>query len=371
MLPNRLAAYLAYFERLAHQPPNRWEGFFLPDDEQPGFALRLQLAWPCYALAAICRHPEADEGEQERCRAAMAALIARMLQRRVWAAWGLAADRRGTSPDPAYRGNAAYSGHLAMMIGAFEAAGGDARFDDDWLLLWSSDARFPYSHHSLVQTICDQMAASPFGGIECAPGRAGVACTAPALWGARLHDDRHGGEYAAVGGPWLDFVRRRLVLRGWRRRIFSAAYRTRSRLAEPWGYNAHDACALALLGPLAPDLARPLAPRLLRRARRDAHGAHLPSANIWRRRNLADGALATGYCFLVAVQEGDEALAAALLAHADARLAPEQLDDGRHYGGRAAPLLTALFALGEAGGLGRLLKMQPEARPALVGALLQ
>lgn len=357
MLPERLAAYLVYFERLAHQPPNRWEGFSLPADEQPGFGLRLQLAWPCYALGAICRHPDAAAPEQERCRATMAALIARMVQRRVWSSWGLEADRRGVSADPLYKGNASYSGHLAMMIGAYEAAGGDARFDDDWVLHWSSDSRFSYTHHSLLQAICDQMAASAFHGIECAPGRAGVACTAPVLWAARLHDMQHGSQYAAVIDPWLGFVRRRLVLRGWGRAIFSAAYHTRARVAVPWGYNAHDACALALLAPLAPELARTLAPRLLKRARRAAVGAHLPSAGVWQRRGLADAVLASGFCYLVAVQAGDDALAGALLAHADAHFAPEQRDDERCYtGSRATPLATALFALGEAGGLSSLLQ---------------
>jgi hypothetical protein len=239
------------------------------------------------------------------------------------------------------------------------------------VLLWSSGARFTYSHHTLVQTICDQMAASPFRGIECAPGQTGVACTAPALWAARLHDEQHGGQYAAALGPWLDFVRRRLLLRGWGRAIFSAAYSTRSRMARPWGYNAHDACALALIGPLAPEFARPLAQRLLRRVRRGPDGAHLPSAGAWQRRGLADVALATGYCYLVAVQEADEALAAALLAHADAHLSPEEGEGGRNYGGRAAPLTTALFALGEAGGLGQLLNKEPRTDPALVDALLQ
>lgn len=367
MLPERLAENLAYFERLAHQPPNRWEGFFLPADEQPGFGLRLQLAWPCYALAAICTRPDATDAEQERCRATMAALIGRMMQRRVWASWGLEADRRGISPDPAYKGNAAYSGHLAMMIGAYEAVGGDARFDDDWTLHWSSDARFTYTHHSLVQAICDQMAASPFSGIECAPGRAGVACTAPALWAARLHDHQHGGLYAAVIDPWLGFVRRRLTLPSWSRSIFSAAYYTRQRVAVPWGHNAHDAGALALLAPLAPAWVGDLAPRLLRRVRRDADGAYLPSAGVWQRRNVADDALASGFCYLVAVQAGEAALAADLLARADARLAPEQRDGERWYAGsRAAPLATALFALGEAGGLGQLLSQSHNARPALV-----
>ena len=67
----------------------------------------------------------------------------------------------------------------------------------------------------------------------------------------------------------------------------------------------------------------------------------------------------------------DEALAAALLAHADAHLSPEEGEGGRNYGGRAAPLTTALFALGEAGGLGQLLNKEPRTDPALVDALLQ
>src|SRR5262245_31208404 len=100
MLNNRLNGYLNYFERLATQPANRWEGYTTTVREERGFGLRYQIAFPCYALAALCRHPDADAVEQERCRAAMAALIARMLQRRVWAYWGLQAEQRGIITDP-------------------------------------------------------------------------------------------------------------------------------------------------------------------------------------------------------------------------------------------------------------------------------
>src|SRR5262245_47791295 len=136
MLNDRLNAYLTYFEQLATQPPNRWEGYYITAREDMNFGLRFQIAFPCYALAALCLHPDAEPDDQERCRTAMAALISRMLQRRVWAYWGRWADRIGISADPVIEANIQYSGHLAMMIGAYEAVGGDLRYDEGFTLLW-------------------------------------------------------------------------------------------------------------------------------------------------------------------------------------------------------------------------------------------
>src|SRR5262245_38347463 len=153
MLNDRLRAYLTYFEQLATQPPNRWEGYYLTPREDMNFGLRFQVAFPCYALAALCLHPTAAPEDQERCRGAMSALIGRMLQRRVWAYWGLAAERGGIIVDPVAQAHFQYSGHLAMMIGAYGAAGGDQRYDEGFTLLWRSDSRFDYTHATLVEAL--------------------------------------------------------------------------------------------------------------------------------------------------------------------------------------------------------------------------
>jgi hypothetical protein len=360
MLPDRLSGYLAYFEQLASQPTNRWEGFATTGPEGGTMGLPAQLAFPCYALAALAHHADADADEQARCRATMAALIGRMIQRRVWAAWGLHADRIGISPDPVWRGNLSYSGHLAMMLGVYETAGGDMRFDEDFTLLWTNSERFCYSHHSLMQGIADQMQSSAFHGLESAPGLATTRDMAHALWAARLHDAKHGSEYSALADPWLSFMSRRLLVRGLlskRLWLIRDPLYTRSRRAAPWGNLLNDAWSLALLLPLAPALAEPLAPRLLARTRAQPDGTrvlHCPRRLV--RQGTADTALTTAFAYLVAIEAGHPT-ADALLAYADAHLGLTEDENGaRRCSAAAAPsFATALFALGEAGGMGSLL----------------
>lgn len=366
MLHERLTGYLNYFERLATQPPNRWEGFYISSRDEQNFGLRFQLAFACYALAALCLHPDADADEQDRCRTAMASLIERMLQRRVWAYWASRTEAQGIAPDPIIEANGQYSGLLAMMIGAFEAVGGDQRYDEPFTLLWTSDARFNYTHTSLVELLWRQMRAGSHGGVEAEPGRVSAHTMTHLLWANLLHDRVHGSEYAAANARWLEFMQAQLVLHGPRlpgRGALSMVYLTRYRMAAPISTNLTDAWTLALLAGLEPELAGTLMSRFRPRIRRtttvqpDAEGAtvgqaFVPSAGRWRNDERADNTLASGFSYLLAVELGDTALADELLAYADLQLQPALANGERCYGGGlAAPYTTALFAMGEAGGL--------------------
>lgn len=362
MLNERLTGYLTYFERLATQPINRWDGFFMAQHTDRGLSLRHQLAFPCYALGAICMHPESDAPEQERCRTAMAALIDRMLQRRIWAHWAELTSRAGFRPDPVMQANAQYSGHLAMMIGLYELVGGDNRYDDDgFTFIWSPDERFHYTHTSLVETIWRQMRSNSHHAVESEPGQVHIHCMNHVMWSNVFHDRLHGTTYASIHDTWLDFVRQRLVLSGpylIRRGIFVPCYTRQPRLSALFGMGFIDAWVLSFLAPLAPALTRELAPRFLQTIRHVAHSdtsppqAYVPSARAWQQRELADGSIANGFGYILAVELADDALATALQTYADTHLQPlEQAGERCYCGGMAPVYTTALFALGEAGGL--------------------
>lgn len=368
MLRERLAGYVRYFEALALQPPNRWERFYQTQREEGRFGLRFQLAFACYALAALSLHPDAEPEEQQRCHAAMSALIERMLQRRVWAYWAMEAERRGITPDPLEKGNAQYSGHLAMMIGALVATHSDYRYDEDFKLHWSTHERFAYSYTAVVDTLARQMRSTPHAGVESESGRVCTPDMGAVMWAMLLHDSAHATDYARLNRTWLRFVRERLTLRGPRlagRGVLSALYLTRSRLVVPAGLRLFDAWTLAFLALLEPELTAQLQPRFLAAVRRGSlpesaepaelannEVAWLPSASFWKSREIADLATTTGYAYLLAVHLGNDDLAAALLAYADAHFKPVEEEGHRSYAsGIAPPYTTALFALGEAGGL--------------------
>ncbi|NJO04476.1 MAG: hypothetical protein HC876_02475 [Chloroflexaceae bacterium] len=226
MLHARLNGYLTYFERLATQPTNHWNGFYMSQHEGMNFALRYQLSFACYALGALALHPIASRAEQQRARSAMAALIDRMLQRRVWAYWAARADQRNTDIDPINEANVQYSGALSMMLGAYRVAGGDTRYDEPFTLVWSPADRFHYTHTSVVDTIANQMQRNRHHGVECEPGRINVSTMNHALWGNLLHDRIFHTTYAITHDLWFEYVVKHLVQRGLRlmgRTIFQAA----------------------------------------------------------------------------------------------------------------------------------------------------
>ena len=348
----RLLAYLRSFEHLALQPRDQWRGFFMPRSDNMNFGLRFQLAFPCYAVASISH---ALPTTRDRCLTVIAALIERMIDPVIWRYW----LRATGSVDPVRQANIQYSGHLGHMIGLFELLGGDDRFDQPFT--FSAEGRsVSYTHHTLAAALHDQMQRNRYHGIDCEPGNTYVACTDHALWSNVLHDRLHGTRYAAVNDRWLQFMQRRLCFGGPRvlgRGAVSAIYFTRLDLAAPLGLNFMDSWSLALLAPLAPALTRSLAARLSPRLRWHAKtSALLPSATIWTRMEGSDTAVNTGFAYLLAVELADQRRADALLRYAEQQLQPIEGNGARLFmGGLAAPYTTALFALGEAGGLGQLL----------------
>lgn len=373
MLDTRLSGYLGYFADLLLQPPNRWDGFYIPAQETSGFGLRYQLAFACYALAALALHPQASPAERERCQQAMSASIERMLQRRVWAYRAIQAEQAGIVPDPIAYTNSTYSCHLAMMIGLYEAVGGDARYDEPFRLRWSYDQNFAYTHSTLVESLRQQMRSSPHHGIESTPGVVALSAMQHALWANALHDRLHGSDYAAANGPWLEFVQQQLVRPPGLldSSIFLPLYAKRRGLFAPAGMNVVDAWSLAFLQPFAPEMVQSLAPRFFKTVRYTSRSeaepyASVPAPRKWQKREIADASIANGFGYLLAVQLGEEELAAALLRYADLHF--KLLEHGEQHcysGGLSTVYTTALFALGEAGSLHHLSRLlEPPAAAA-------
>ncbi|HEX6289789.1 MAG TPA: hypothetical protein VFZ66_11390 [Herpetosiphonaceae bacterium] len=347
----RLQAYLQTFERLALQPRDQWRGFFTPRSESMNFGLRFQLAFPCYAVAAITH---ALPATRERSLRIMAALIDRMLDPRVWHYW----SRATGSGDPVGWANIQYSGHLSHMIGLYRLLGGQ-RFDQPFHFTHNGQT-VEHTHTTLASALYEQMRRNRYHGVDCEPGNTYVSCTDHALWSNVLHDRLHGTSFAAINVQWLDFLERRLTFRGPRivgRGAVSAIYLTKLNVAAPLGLNFMDAWSLALLAPIAPEWTRRNADRLWARLRwSQPDMACLPSAKIWTRMEGCDTAVNTGFAYLLAVELDDQRRAAALLRYAERELQPLEQHGARLLiGGLAAPYTTALFAVGEAGGLGRVL----------------
>jgi hypothetical protein len=369
MLVGRLAEYVAYFESLALQPANRWDGFYLTEQETGNFGLRYQIALSCLALGVLSLHPDAEPPEQERCFAAMEGLIERMMQRRVWAYWAMEAERRGLNPDPLAQGNVQYGGLLAMMMGVLEVVSPNRRFDETFTLLWTGSEQFPYNYHTLAYGIAQQMEQARHFGVESFPGRVHVGDMSAAVWGLLLHDAVHGSEYQSLVDGWLSFLRGNLVcglLGSISGGVFRAWYLPRLGMGVPFSLGVIDGWTLALLAVLEPAWVEGLFKRFERRIRRvqGSSLAFVPSASLLRSREISDVGMTTGTAYLLAVHLGQAQLANDLLRYADASFQPVE-DQGRRYynGGAAAPIVTALVALGEAGGMQTLFDVMHGAEP--------
>lgn len=352
VLPERLAAYLTYFEGLANQPSNRWNSFEQSAPDERLMSLRSQVFFSGCALAALAAHPASDPDEHTRALNGLACLIERMIQRRVWAGWASATERTGRVPEPVAAGNAAYAGGLAMLAGFHTLLSGAPRLNDDPMVLhWSSDFRFCYTYSGLAESLWYQMQDATDGAVSDEPNLARASSMAQLLWSNRLHDLACGGDLAAANALWLKTLSKSMALGGPRlgnRGALAASYNPERRRASFGGDVIEDAWALALTAPLAPELVGTLAER---------HWPALP------RIRTQGPALAAAFSYLLAVELGDRERAALLLADADERLEPKEDECGRRYSGATPEVwISALYAIGEAGGLGQILKLAPKAQ---------
>ncbi|NTW01390.1 MAG: hypothetical protein HGA19_08770 [Oscillochloris sp.] len=350
MLPERLSAYLRYFVSLVAQPANRWDGFDLRASEARSTSLRSQLFFVGCALATLANHSQADPDESALATSVLADLTDRMIQRRVWAAWAAETERASRKPDPIDAGYGAYSGALCMLFGLQAALGRQPRYrDDPFMLRWSADVRSIYTTDTLAEALWRQMRASPDGAIFCEGDLATSSAMATVLWALRLHDLAYGSDYGAAGAAWLTTLRERMAIRGPRLlnpRTLAGSFNLRSRRAASAGDSLEDAWTLALMAPLDCELVAGLAER---------YWLSLP-----KKRERSD-TLVMAFSYLLAVELGDTVRAEQLLSYADEWLGPENdPENGRRYtGASTVPWATALYAIGESGGLGRLLDLTP------------
>lgn len=344
MLPERLAGYLTFLATLAEQPPNRWEGFDLEAPDAPATSLRDQIFFAGLAMATLAAHPAADAVERERARGATAALVERLLQRRVWAAWANATERAGLLPDPISAGNGAYAGRLAMLLGCASVVDAEQPYlRDPFVLRWSSTARFGATYPALVAGLERLMQNHPDGAVATAGDLAHPHDMAHILWAMQLSDQAFGSAHAASGERWLNTLRTQLAQSGPRflgRGALRSSWHVDRRRANLSSDPLVDAWALALTAPLDPELVGALAER------------HWPAIKGLQTRRQA---LPLAFSYVLAVHLERMELADELCTWCDAELAPQTDADGRRYtGAPAAVWVTALLAIGEAGGLKRL-----------------
>ena len=135
------------------------------------FAKRYNIAFAGYAAAALGMR---GNGTQ---RAAVGRILgnclSRYLKRDVWSYsqsksyWG----QKPWAPDPCYRENVMYTGHLLQLLALYETFTGDVRYwKDGFDFVWKDGRKVHYTVQKLIDVTVEQMRASPAGGVCCEPG---------------------------------------------------------------------------------------------------------------------------------------------------------------------------------------------------------
>ena len=215
-------------------------------------AKRYHIAFCGYAAAALGLRGDAD------ARAAAGRIlgrcIARYLARDVWAYsmsknyWG----RKPWAPDPCYRENVMYTGHLLQLLALYETFTGDTRYwTEGFDFAWDARKRVHYDVKKLIDVTVWQMRNGPNGGVTCEPGLMFFPCN--------NHPHLALALFARLGhGDWTKDARRweTWALRHFLRPLFGGGalnlvYEVRSGIFYPRGHNGLDGWSLLWYEPWA------------------------------------------------------------------------------------------------------------------------
>ena len=224
------------------------------------FAKRYSIAFCGYAAAALGMRG----GEEERATAGLilGRCIERYIRRDVWAYsmsksyWG----RKPWAPDPCYRENVMYTGHLLQLLALYETFTGDTRYwTEGWDFVWKDGRRIHYTVQKLIDVTVHQMRRGPNGGITCEPGLMFFPCNnhphiALALFSALGH-----GDWTADARRWESWALEHYARPRFGGGALCLVYHARSNLLFPRGHNGLDGWSLLWYEPWADNRATALA----------------------------------------------------------------------------------------------------------------
>lgn len=362
--------YFNYLHRILTQPIGSWEGFYAAQSPSMNFALRYQLAFASYALAAMSQRTPAYKAPYAH---ALRGGLEKMLDVATWGYWrapepalasgGLASSGHvvvllsphqrgpaGPPSDPVAQDNLQYSGHLSTMLGLYENVSRDHLYDSPFTLHDpQSGASYSYTHSKVAERIYSQMRENGFGGVCCERGMAYVPCNNYSLASNTLHDAIHGTSYSTANSKWLKTVRDKMLLKGPSvRGVFGTSYMKDLHVATPVAFNFTDVWGLAFLLPFDRPLVRKLYSKFKKKVVRADGGAYVPSSSLSERMEISDVPINTGFGFILARGLGDSSLASAMRSYSAAAFGAGW--NGGEYFLKGAPRTlhsTALYALAE------------------------
>ena len=224
------------------------------------FSTRYNIAFAGYAAAAL-----GIRGDSEQ-RAIVGRIldnsIARYLKKDVWA-YSQAKSYWGTkpwAPDPCYRENIMYTGHLLQLLALYEAFTGDSKYwSDGFDFVWDSKKRIHYDVQKLIDVTVEQMRANDSGGVTCEPGLLFFPCNNHPHYALKLFAELGHGDWSAETKRWEKWALAHFSNPMMGGGVLNLVYHTGTGLFYPRGYAGLDAWSLLWYEPWAEDRSTALA----------------------------------------------------------------------------------------------------------------
>ena len=218
------------------------------------FAKRYNIAFCGYAAAALGMRGNA--AERETAGRILGNCVERYMKRDVWAYsmsknyWG----EKPWAPDPCYRENVMYTGHLLQLLALYETFTGNTRYwNDGFDFVWSGDKRIHYTVKKLIDVTAQQMRTGPNGGVTCEPGLMFFPCNNHPHIALTLFARLGHGDWTADARRWekwaLDHYAKPLFGGG----SLNLLYHVPSGMFYPRGHNGLDGWSLLWYEPWAAD----------------------------------------------------------------------------------------------------------------------
>ena len=167
------------------------------------FAKRYSLAFAGYAAAALGMRGDAET--TNAVARILRASVDRSLRRDVWAYsqsksyWG----NKPWAPDPCFRENVMYTGHLLQLMALYEAYSGDRRYwTEGFDFVWSKEKVIHYDLGKLIAVTVAQMRENASGGVTCEPGLLFFPCNSHPHYALKLFKKLGHGDWTADARKW-------------------------------------------------------------------------------------------------------------------------------------------------------------------------
>ena len=211
------------------------------------FAKRYHLAFAGYAAAAIGMRGDAEV--KARVGKVLGNCIERMLRTDVWAYsqsksyWG----KKPWAPDPCYRENVMYTGHLLHLLAYFELFTGDRRYHREgggWDFVWKDGRKVHYDVEKLIDVTVEQMRKGPNGGVTCEPGLMFFACNSHPHVALSVFSKLGYGDWSADAARWEKWALSHYLSPAFGGGALNLVYHVRGNFMYPRGQDGFDGWSL-------------------------------------------------------------------------------------------------------------------------------